>query len=37
MQVSAIGVDEPVGAGAADVWAAYVEAKRDADAALRRQ
>ena len=35
VQISAIGVDEPVGAGAADVWAAYVEAKRDADAALR--
>lgn len=35
VQVSAIGVDEPVAAGAGEVWAAYVEAKRDADSALR--
>jgi len=35
VQVSAIGVDEPVPADAGDVWQAYVEAKRDADAALR--
>ena len=35
VQVSAIDVDQPVGADAADVWRAYVEAKRDADAALR--
>ena len=34
-QVSAIGVDEPVAAGVGEVWTAYVEAKRDADAALR--
>ena len=35
VQVSAIGVDEPVAADAGDVWTAYVEAKRDADTALR--
>ncbi len=35
VQISAIGVDEPVAADAGDVWTAYVEAKRDADAALR--
>jgi uncharacterized protein YbjT (DUF2867 family) len=35
VQVSAINVDEPVAADAAPVWRAYVEAKRDADAALR--
>lgn len=35
VQVSAIGVDEPVAPDAGDVWTAYVEAKRDADAALR--
>ena len=36
VQVSAIDVDEPVAAGVAgEVWTAYVEAKRDADAALR--
>ena len=35
VQVSAIGVDESVPADAGDVWQAYVEAKRDADAALR--
>ncbi len=35
VQVSAIGVDEPVADDAGEVWRAYVEAKRDADAALR--
>ena len=35
VQVSAMGVDEPVGEDASEVWRAYVEAKRDADAALR--
>jgi uncharacterized protein YbjT (DUF2867 family) len=35
VQVSAIGVDEPVPDGTSPVWRAYVEAKRDADAALR--
>ncbi|MER7557391.1 NAD(P)H-binding protein [Nocardioides sp. NPDC126508] len=35
VQVSAINVDEPVPADAGDVWKAYVEAKRDADIALR--
>src|SRR3954447_4967888 len=35
VQVSAIGVDDPVPAGTGDVWRAYVEAKRDADAVLR--
>ena len=35
VQVSAIDVDEPVPADTGDVWRAYVEAKRDADAALR--
>ncbi|MBM0125165.1 SDR family oxidoreductase [Pimelobacter simplex] len=35
VQVSAIDVDRPVAAGAGEVWAAYVAAKRDADAALR--
>ena len=35
MQVSAISVDEPVPADAGEVWRAYVEAKRDADIALR--
>jgi len=35
VQVSAIGVDEPVPADAGEVWKAYVEAKRDADIALR--
>ena len=35
IQVSAMGVDEPVAADAAPDWAAYVEAKRDADTALR--
>jgi len=36
VQVSAIGVDTPLEPGAEEVWAAYVEAKRDADAALKR-
>ncbi|WP_293787404.1 SDR family oxidoreductase [uncultured Aeromicrobium sp.] len=35
VQVSAIGVDQDPPADAGDVWAAYVRAKRDADAALR--
>jgi len=35
VQVSAIGVDDPLPEDTADVWRAYVEAKRDADAALR--
>ncbi|WP_435769758.1 SDR family oxidoreductase [Nocardioides sp. SYSU DS0651] len=35
VQVSAIDVDTPVPPGTSEVWAAYVAAKRDADAALR--
>ncbi len=35
VQVSAIDVDRPVPADTGEVWRAYVEAKRDADAALR--
>lgn len=35
VQVSAIGVDEPLADDTEEVWAAYVEAKRDADARLR--
>lgn len=35
VQVSAIGVDAPLPDDTEDVWQAYVEAKRDADAALR--
>jgi uncharacterized protein YbjT (DUF2867 family) len=35
VQVSAIGVDEPLPDDTATVWKAYVEAKRDADVALR--
>ena len=35
VQVSAINVDEPLPTDTDDVWRAYVEAKRDADAALR--
>jgi uncharacterized protein YbjT (DUF2867 family) len=35
VQVSAIDVDAPVPEERGDVWRAYVEAKRDADAALR--
>jgi uncharacterized protein YbjT (DUF2867 family) len=35
VQISAISVDAPVGPDAGEVWAAYVEAKRDADIALR--
>lgn len=35
VQISAIGIDEPVPADAAPSWLAYVEAKRDADIALR--
>ncbi|MFI6577732.1 SDR family oxidoreductase [Nocardiopsis sp. NPDC050513] len=37
IQVSAINVDEPVPEGADEVWAAYVEAKRAADADLRER
>ena len=35
VQISAINVDRPVPDDADPVWRAYVEAKRDADAALR--
>ncbi|QDP97901.1 SDR family oxidoreductase [Microlunatus elymi] len=35
LQVSAINVDEPLPTDTEPVWRAYVEAKRDADAALR--
>ena len=35
VQVSAIGVDNPLGDDVDDVWVAYVNAKRDADVALR--
>jgi uncharacterized protein YbjT (DUF2867 family) len=35
IQVSAINVDDPLPADTGEVWRAYVEAKRDADAALR--
>jgi len=35
VQVSAIGVDAPLPDDTGEVWRAYVEAKRDADAALR--
>ncbi len=35
VQVSAIGVDEPIRDDTSAVWAAYVVAKRDADEALR--
>jgi len=35
VQLSAVGVDEPVADDADESWAAYVEAKRDADAELR--
>jgi uncharacterized protein YbjT (DUF2867 family) len=35
VQISAINVDEPVPDDASPVWRAYVEAKRDSDAALR--
>ncbi len=36
IQVSAWGVDTPLPADTEPVWAAYVEAKRDADAVLRQ-
>jgi uncharacterized protein YbjT (DUF2867 family) len=36
VQVSAMGVDEPVAEGSDESWSAYVAAKRDADAELRR-
>jgi len=35
VQVSAINVDDPLPDDTGEVWRAYVEAKRDADAALR--
>lgn len=35
VQISAIGVDDPLPDDTDDVWRAYVEAKRDADEALR--
>ena len=35
VQISAMGVDEPVPDDTDPVWHAYVDAKRDADAALR--
>ncbi|MCL8025878.1 SDR family oxidoreductase [Nocardioides bruguierae] len=35
VQVSAIGADNPLPEDTSDVWRAYAEAKRDADAALR--
>jgi len=35
VQVSASGMDEPVADGASETWRSYVEAKRDADIALR--
>jgi len=35
VQISAIGVDDPLPADTEDGWRAYIEAKRDADAALR--
>lgn len=35
VQVSAMGVDEPLADDTEEVWAAYVEAKRDADTSLR--
>ena len=35
VQISAIGVDEPLGDDVEEGWVAYVEAKRDADTALR--
>ncbi len=35
VQVSSIGVDDPLPDDTAPVWKAYVEAKRDADLALR--
>ncbi len=35
VQVSAIGVDAPLPDDTSEVWRAYVEAKRDADIALR--
>jgi len=36
VQISAIGVDEPLAEDTEKVWRAYVEAKRDADTALRK-
>jgi Putative NADH-flavin reductase len=37
IQVSAMGVDSPVTPDADETWAAYVQAKRDADLSLRQQ
>ena len=37
VQISAIGVDDPLPEGTEPVWAAYVEAKRAADADLRER
>ncbi|MBB6120968.1 SDR family oxidoreductase [Nocardiopsis algeriensis] len=37
IQISAIGVDNPLPEGSEEVWAAYVEAKRAADADLRER
>ncbi|WP_243064676.1 SDR family oxidoreductase [Humibacter sp. RRB41] len=36
VQISAMGVDDPVAPDATESWTAYVAAKRDADAELRR-
>lgn len=36
VQISAISVDDPLPEDTSDVWRAYVEAKRDADVALRQ-
>ena len=36
IQVSAWGIENPVAEGAEEQWAAYVSAKRDADAVLRQ-
>ncbi len=35
VQISAISVDDPIPDDTGDVWRAYIEAKRDADVALR--
>jgi uncharacterized protein YbjT (DUF2867 family) len=35
VQISAIGVDDPIKPGTEPVWKAYIEAKRDADTSLR--
>lgn len=36
VQISAMGVDNPIAEGSGESWTAYVEAKRDADVELRR-